>query len=70
MENMTVIELEKAVNKAKFALMQKAGELHDLIEDHLPGDYKDIPAYAEAAYKAGVVWSELSTRLKQEKEKI
>lgn len=70
MENMSVIELEKAVNKAKFALMQKAGELHDLIEDRLPGDYKDIPAYAEAAYRAGVVWDELNSRLKQEKAKV
>ncbi len=56
-------ELEKAVSKARFTLSQKAGELHDLIEDRLPADYTDIPAYAEAAYRACEKWDELNKKL-------
>ncbi len=56
-------ELDSAVKKARYVLSQKAGELHDLIEDRLPADYKEIPAYAEAAFKACQVWDELNQKL-------
>lgn len=58
-----IAELEKEVAKARFTLAKKSGELHDLIEDRLPTDYKEIPAYAEAAFAAGKAWDELNTRL-------
>jgi hypothetical protein len=45
-------ELEKKVSKARFKLGQKAGVLHDLIEDRLPGDYREIPGTADAAFLA------------------
>jgi Protein of unknown function (DUF683). len=56
-------ELELAVKKARFALSQKAGALHDLIEDRLPVDYAEIPEYAEAAYKACQEWDKLNQQL-------
>lgn len=56
-------ELAKAVAKARFILSQKAGELHDLIEDRLPADFEEIPACAEAAYKACKTWNELNEKL-------
>jgi len=56
-------ELDGAVKKARYVLSQKAGDLHDLIEDRLPADYKEIPAYAEATFKACQAWDELNQKL-------
>jgi len=56
-------ELEKRVSKAKFILSQKASELHDLIEDRLPADYAEIPAYAEATFTACKEWDVLNKEL-------
>jgi hypothetical protein len=56
-------ELEKQVSKARFKLGQKAGELHDLIEDRLPADYREIPGYAEAAFFACEEWDKLNIEL-------
>lgn len=64
MDYTDIKELEKAVNKARFELSQKAGMLHDLIEDRLPADYKEIPAYAEATFKACQEWDNLNQKLK------
>lgn len=55
--------LEADVKKARFTLSQKAGALHDLIEDRLPADYKEIPAYAEATFQACALWDELNQKL-------
>lgn len=63
MTEQEIKELEAAVKKARFVLSQKAGALHDLIEDRLPADYKDIPAYAEATFKACQTWDELNQKL-------
>ena len=56
MKEEEIKELEKAISKARFVLSQKASNLHDLIEDRLPADYKEIPAYAEATFKACQEW--------------
>jgi len=56
-------EIEKAVTKARFTLSQKAGALHDLIEDRLPVDYMEIPEYAEATFEACKKWDELNRKL-------
>ena len=45
-------ELDGKVKKARFVLSQKAGALHDLIEDRLPADYLEIPVLAEEAFQA------------------
>jgi len=44
-------------------LRNKAGELHDLIEDRLPADYREIPGYAEAAFFACEEWDKLNIEL-------
>lgn len=58
-------ELGKQVSKARFQLGQKASELHDLIEDRLPVEYHEIPAYADAAYRACKVWDKLNQKLQK-----
>lgn len=62
--------LEKQVSKAKFVLSQKAGELHDLVEDRLPADYKDIPSFAEATYSACRNWDDLNKQLIEAKKQL
>jgi hypothetical protein len=61
-------ELEKAVSKARFVLSQKASDLHDLIEDRLPVDYREIPVCAEIAFKACQFWDELNQQLIKAKQ--
>jgi len=61
-------ELDAQVKKARFVLSQKAGALHDLIEDRLPVDYMEIPAYAEAAFESCKVWDELNKKLIEAKK--
>jgi len=56
-------ELEKKVSKARFKLGQKAGVLHDLIEDRLPGDYREIPGTADATFLACEEWDKLNKEL-------
>ena len=50
-------EMHKAVKKAKRIATEKAGELHDLVEDRLPAAYEEIPAIAQATYDACVEWA-------------
>ena len=57
-------ELERLVNKLKFKASQKASDLHDLIEDRLLNDFEDIPAFADATYKACKEWYEKHQELK------
>lgn len=56
-------QLEMEVRKARFFLSQKASELHDLIEDRLPADYREIPACADATFIACKAWDELNQQL-------
>jgi len=56
-------ELDAQVRKARFVLSQKAGALHDLIEDRLPADYHELPAYAEDTFLACKAWDELNKKL-------
>lgn len=55
--------LEKAVAKAKRIASERASELHDLVEDRLPGAYEELPGIAQAAYDACKAWAEASERL-------
>lgn len=48
--------LKKQASKAKRIATEKAGELHDLVEDRLPAGYEDLPAMAEACYAACQAW--------------
>ena len=39
--------MQKAARKAKRIATEKAGELHDLVEDRLPAAYEEIPGLAQ-----------------------
>jgi hypothetical protein len=56
--------LQKAARKAKRIASERAGELHDLVEDRLPAAYKEIPAIAQATYDACKEWSEADAALR------
>ena len=55
--------LQKATRKAKRIATEKAGELHDLVEDRLPAAYEEIPAMAQATYDACVAWAKANAEL-------
>jgi hypothetical protein len=55
--------LEKAVSKAKRIATERAGELHDLVEDRLPAGYEEIPGIAQATYDACLAWAQASAAL-------
>jgi hypothetical protein len=49
--------LNKASKKAKRLATERAGELHDLIEDRLPAAYEEIMPLARATYDACKAWA-------------
>jgi hypothetical protein len=56
--------LEKEVKKAKRIASERAGELHDLVEDRLPAAFEELHSVAEATYEACKQWAELDARLR------
>ncbi len=50
--------MQKAARKARRIATEKAGELHDLVEDRLPVAYEEIPGMAQATYDACKAWAE------------
>ncbi len=56
--------MNKAVKKAKRIATEKAGELHDLVEDRLPAAYEEIPGLSQACYDACIAWKEATDALK------
>ncbi|MGD8589670.1 MAG: CCE_0567 family metalloprotein [Chromatiales bacterium] len=54
----------KATKKAKRIATERAGELHDLVEDRLPAAYEEIPAIAQATYDACQAWAEAEAAYK------
>jgi hypothetical protein len=55
--------LRKQVSKAKRIATEKAGELHDLVEDSLPAGYESLPGIAEACYAACQAWAKANAEL-------
>ncbi len=55
--------LQKQVKKAKRIASERAGELHDLVEERLPQDYAMIPEVAQACYDACKAWEQLYQQL-------
>ena len=51
-------DLQKQVRKAKRIATEKAGELHDLVEDRLPAAFEEIPGIADACYAACKEWAD------------
>jgi hypothetical protein len=56
--------LNKAAKRAKRIATEKAGELHDLVEDRLPAAYEEIPAMAQATYDACLEWAQADAAFK------
>jgi len=56
--------ISKAAKKAKRIATERAGELHDLVEDRLPAAYEEIPAIAQATYDACQAWAEAEAAYK------
>lgn len=56
-------KLEKTVKKNKRLASEKAMELHDLIEDRLPGAYMEIMDTAQATFEACKAWDEANKAL-------
>ncbi|AHF04553.1 hypothetical protein MARPU_12405 [Marichromatium purpuratum 984] len=56
--------LERAARKAKRIANERAAELHDLVEERLPGAYAELPALAQTTYDACLAWAEADARLK------
>jgi len=55
--------LQKSTRKAKRIATEKAGELHDLVEDRLPAAYEDIPGLAQETYEACKAWADANEKL-------
>lgn len=56
--------MSKATKRAKRIATEKAGELHDLVEDRLPAAFEEIPAIAQATYDACKAWAEADAAYK------
>jgi hypothetical protein len=56
--------MQKAARKAKRIATERAGELHDLVEDGLPGAYENLPAMAQQTYDACKAWAEAEAAFK------
>ncbi|MEJ2621652.1 MAG: CCE_0567 family metalloprotein [Candidatus Thiodiazotropha sp.] len=56
--------IHKASKRAKRIATERAGELHDLVEDRLPAAYEEIPAMAQATYDACQAWAEAEAAYK------
>ncbi len=63
MSEVDIKALEKAVKKAKRIVSERASELHDLVEDGLPGSYQDLPGMAQATYEACEAWKKACDEL-------
>ena len=55
--------LQKSVKKLKRIASEKAGELHDLVEDRLPAAYEEIPGIANATFEACKAWADAEKQL-------
>jgi len=56
-------ELEKEVKRLKRVAGERAGQMHDLVEERLPAAYEEIPALAQATFEACRAWAEANLRL-------
>lgn len=55
--------LTKQARKAKRIATEKAGELHDLVEDRLPAAFEELPAMADECYAACQDWAKANAEL-------
>ena len=62
--------MSKTAKRARRIATEKAGELHDLVEDRLPAAYEEIPAMAQATYEACQAWAEAEAAYKAAETQI
>ena len=62
--------MQKAVRKAKRIATEKAGEMHDLVEDRLPAAFEEIPQLAQETYDACLAWSKAEADFKNVQDKL
>ncbi len=62
--------MSKTAKRARRIATEKAGELHDLVEDRLPAAYEEIPAMAQATYEACRAWAEAEAAYKAAETQI
>lgn len=63
MEQQQLEQLQKEVRRAKRIASERAGELHDLVEDRLPAAFEELPSMAKACYEACQHWADLNEQL-------
>jgi len=56
--------IKKAERKAKRIASEKAMELHDLVGDHLPAGFEELPQLTQETYDACKAWKDASAALK------
>jgi len=54
--------LDKETKKAKRIASEWASQLHDLVEDRLPGVYRELPEIAQSTFDACKAWEEANKR--------
>jgi len=60
-------ELEKKVKKLKRIATEWAGQIHDLVEDRLPADYRELPELTQSTIEACQAWEVADKELKAAK---
>lgn len=56
--------MQKEVKKRKRIATERAGEVHDLVEDRLYSAYEQLPELAAATVEACRAWAEAEQQLK------
>lgn len=59
--------LEKRVKKLKRIATEWAGKVHDLVEERIPADYRELPELAQSTYEACQAWEEADRALREAK---
>ncbi len=62
--------MQKSVRKAKRIASEKAGEMHDLVEDRLPSAFEEIPKLAQETYDACLLWSKAEAEFQEVQNKL
>lgn len=57
-------DLEKKVKKLKRIATEWAGQVHDLVEERLPADYRELPELTKSTFEACQAWEEANKQLK------
>ncbi len=55
--------LDKEVKKLKRIASEWASQLHDLVEDKLPGGYLELPGISQSTFDACKAWADANARL-------